>query len=261
MAEEIVKIDKMEHSTSLRCVNQLTGRQQELYWQFVKTISRLEKEVIPCTVMTKRDCSAIFLAIALDFPEFFYWNQYEIKRVQQNEDGTVFSFEMSYHYNDRDLIRRKMNQMSAMAKDILEQIITRGMTEAEMVRAVYDFLTLNLTYTNEKYQNGNSYPYASYTLETLLNRVGVCEGISVTFLYLLRQLQIECFGYVSETHAWNVVKLGDGDQHFFCDVTWDLRERENGRRYQYYMLTERQMRAKSHPDGDGVLFPGMRAYE
>ena len=42
MAEEIVKIDKMEHSTSLRCVNQLTGRQQELYWQFVKTISRLE---------------------------------------------------------------------------------------------------------------------------------------------------------------------------------------------------------------------------
>ena len=95
---------------------------------------------------------------------------------------------MSYHYNDRDLIRRKMNQMSAMAKDILEQIITKGMTEAEMVRAVYDFLTLNLTYTNEKYQNGNSYPYASYTLETLLNRVGVCEGISVTFLYLLRQL-------------------------------------------------------------------------
>ena len=55
MAEEIVKIDKMEHSTSLRCVNQLTGRQQELYWQFVKSISRLEKEVIPCTVMTKRD--------------------------------------------------------------------------------------------------------------------------------------------------------------------------------------------------------------
>ena len=52
-----------------------------------------------------------------------------------------------------------------------------------------------------------------------------------------------------------------GDQHFFCDVTWDLRERENGRRYQYYMLTEKQMRAKSHPDGDGVLFPGMRAYE
>ena len=39
------------------------------------------------------------------------------------------------------------------------------------------------------------------------------------------------------------------------------KERENGRRYQYYMLTERQMRAKSHPDGDGVLFPGMRAYE
>ena len=261
MAEEIVKIDKMEHSTSLRCVNQLTGRQQELYWQFVKSISRLEKEVIPCTVMTKRDWSAIFLAIALDFPEFFYWNQYEIKRIQQNEDGIVGSFEMSYHYNDRDLIRRKMNQMSAMAKDILEQIITRGMTEAEMVRAVYDFLTLNLTYTNEKYQNGNSYPYASYTLETLLNRVGVCEGISVTFLYLLRQLQIECFGYASETHAWNVVKLGEGDQHFFCDVTWDLRERENGRGYQYYMLTERQMRAKSHPDGDGVLFPGMRAYE
>ena len=47
MAEEIVKIDKMEHSTSLRCVNQLTGRQQELYWQFVKSISRLEKEVFP----------------------------------------------------------------------------------------------------------------------------------------------------------------------------------------------------------------------
>ena len=37
MAEEIVKIDKMEHSTSLRCVNQLTGRQQELYWQFVSS--------------------------------------------------------------------------------------------------------------------------------------------------------------------------------------------------------------------------------
>ena len=200
MAEEIVKIDRMEHSTSLRCVNQLTGRQQELYWQFVKMISRLEKEVIPCTVMTRRDWSAIFLAIALDFPEFFYWNQYEIKRIQQNEDGIVVSFELSYHYTDRELIRRKMNQMSAMAKDILEETITKGMTEAEMVRAVYDFLTLNLTYTNKKYQNDNSYPYASYTLETLLNRVGVCEGISVTFLYLLRQLQIECSGLCDKTY-------------------------------------------------------------
>ncbi len=72
--------------------------------------------------------------------------------MAEEEDGMVSSFEMSYHYTDRELIRRKMNQMSVMAKDILEQIITRGMTEAEMVRAVYDFLTLNLTYTNEKYQ-------------------------------------------------------------------------------------------------------------
>ena len=45
MAEEIVKIDKMEHSTSLRCVNQLTGRQQELYWQFVKTKKKKKKNL------------------------------------------------------------------------------------------------------------------------------------------------------------------------------------------------------------------------
>ena len=45
MAEEIVKIDKMEHSTSLRCVNQLTGRQQELYWQFVKRFPDQKKRL------------------------------------------------------------------------------------------------------------------------------------------------------------------------------------------------------------------------
>lgn len=259
MAQEIVKIDRMEHSTSLRCVNQLTGRQQELYWQLVKLISKLEKKVIPCTVMIREDWVAISLAIALDFPEFFYWNQYEIRKVRRNEDGIFLSFELAYHYNDRELIQRKMNQMVAMTKDILSQIIIRGMTESEMVRAVYDFLTLNLTYTNEKYRENDSYPYASYTLETLLNRVGVCEGISVTFLYLLRQLQIECFGYASRTHAWNVIKLGD--QHFFCDLTWDLQQRKEGKKYQYYMLTEREMREKLHPDGNGILFPGMREYD
>lgn len=86
--------------------------------------------------MTKRDWSAVFLAIALDFPEFFYWNQYEIKRVQQNEDGTVFSFEMSYHYKRQGFDSKKNESDVGNGKRYFGADYYKRMTEAEMVRAV-----------------------------------------------------------------------------------------------------------------------------
>ncbi len=139
------------------------------------------------------------------------------------------------------------------AKEILDGVITEGMTDLEKEAAVYTWLTSNVDY---------DWSHMDVMAETardaygpyggLVNRSAVCLGYATSFQILMDMLGIECVTVVGAgahstmDHAWNVVKP---DGKWYCvDATWDANGREQlGGEYEwrYFNLTSDEM-AKDH---------------
>lgn len=108
-----------------------------------------------------------------------------------------------------------------LAKEIVNQIITPGMSEFEKAITIHDWLTFNIDY---------DLTYSHYDLEeTLRDRTGVCQGYALAFNSMAKHAGLNCV-YITGTadngsgggyqgHAWNRVKING--VWYNVDVTWD----------------------------------------
>ena len=78
-------------------------------------------------------------------------------------------------------------------------------------------------------------------LGVLLDGEGVCESYTKAFQLLLNYCNIEnvyVTGYAGEAHAWNLVRLDNG-QWYWCDLTWDDQPGWMlGIRHNYFCVTD-----------------------
>ncbi len=138
-------------------------------------------------------------------------------------------------------------------KRILISIINDEMTDLEKIRAIHDYLVMNVTYDNELYSRINeSYDeiirYNGFYLEgVLFDKVAVCEGISKAFTSLCNMEGIPCVtvtGFQTENpngagHAWNKV-FADGCW-YIADATSDGIIANNSFEilsYKYFLISE-----------------------
>lgn len=146
-----------------------------------------------------------------------------------------------------------------LAKDVLRNIIDDNMTDFEKVKAIHDYIILNVTYDNEllnlTYQNPSSVSkYNGFYLEgVFIDKRAVCEGISKAFSALCNIEGIPCVqvvGYQTNNpnglgHAWNKVYL-DGNW-YIVDTTSDgiiVNNSFEVLSYQYFLISEEKMNEK-----------------
>ena len=109
------------------------------------------------------------------------------------------------------------------AKNILKEICDDSMTDINKLRAIYEWLILNVTYdyeaaSNEAISVNNWYLYDSWFAEgVFLNHKAVCDGFSKAFLILAQIENIPTIRIAGDGHAWNKVYL-DG-KWFGIDAT------------------------------------------
>ena len=124
-------------------------------------------------------------------------------------------------------IRNKYYRLMEEIEKAREEIYFEGMTDLDKLLLAHDYITDNTAYYLTYDNNGNScygngYSYNSYGI--LVNKQGVCQGLSYAYPCLLKAL-----GYPIENirqirsdeikHMWNFVKLDDDWYH--VDLTWD----------------------------------------
>lgn len=140
-----------------------------------------------------------------------------------------------------------------LAQKIINQIITKGMSDFDKVKAINDYMILNVRYDRENYAK-DTIPYSCYTaLGAMEDGVAVCAGYAKMFVCLAGEAGLESIyvvGYASGSHAWNQVKV-DG-KWYNIDVTWndpDCERYEEGHYYcgcyQYFLISNELME-KSH---------------
>lgn len=89
-------------------------------------------------------------------------------------------------------------------------------------------------------------PWAHNIVGLICNESGVCESYTKLFQLMLNYCKIEnvyvtgVAGLNNEPHAWNLVRLDDGNWYWF-DLTWDdLADYGNGIRYNYFCINDIQ---------------------
>jgi transglutaminase/protease-like cytokinesis protein 3 len=110
-----------------------------------------------------------------------------------------------------------------LADAVIAKIIKSSMGEFEKVKAIHDYLLVNVDYDYQNYLNG-TIPNVSHTAKgALANRYAVCDGYSYAFQLLCLKVDVSCELVTgtsrNEPHAWNQVKI-EG-KWYNIDVTWD----------------------------------------
>ncbi len=161
-------------------------------------------------------------------PEIFWVNT--SFGLTYGSDGLVKS--MSFFYTmEKSRVAPMRAAIEAEYANIVRGILP-GMTDAEKVLVVNDYMCMNYEYDTTLSADG---AYELYGV--MINKTGVCDSYSKAFLYVMNRLGIECKRMVSDeiNHAWNCVKINGKWYH--VDVTWNDPVKDNiGRVSHDYLL-------------------------
>ena len=169
--------------------------------------------------------------------QYIYENisKWQIAIKYRGNSGTL-TFQINYLTD-----KVKEDYVKAEVKKILPQIIKKGATDFDKVKAVHDYIVLNSSYSN----NTKGSQYSTYTL--LTENQGVCQAYALLMLKMLEELKLEAKyvkGYSNnERHAWILVKVDGAWYH--VDPTWDdpINNDSDKVHYDYFMLSDKQIAA------------------
>lgn len=99
--------------------------------------------------------------------------------------------------------------MEKISEIVKESGVTSEMTDQEKAWRIGRTLIFNVDYV---YETSEQFMYG-----TLVNKKTVCAGYSRTYAVILKYLGIDCDYAYSDSHAWNLVKLGD--YYYVTDLT------------------------------------------
>lgn len=182
----------------------------------------------------------VYARYLADNPEYFYLmpRQYGNAGSTYNPISGILRVNLgavvAYHIPGFDGSQSALNDLKDRYYELMEEIerikeemYFDGMTDLDKLLLAHDYITTNTAYYLSYDENGNAYygdgySYTSYGI--LVNKQGVCQGLSYAYPCLLKAL-----GYPIENirqirseemmHMWNFVKLGDSWYH--VDLTWD----------------------------------------
>jgi hypothetical protein len=166
--------------------------------------------------------------------------QYTVKSYAFNYKGSNVSAEVHVKLAYRET-KEQTDYVNRKVTNVLKEIIVPGMTNHEKVKAIHDWIVLNLSYDTSLQK------YTAY--DGLVTGSTVCQGYSLLAYRMLEQVGIDnriVEGTAGDQlHAWNLVKL-DG-KWYHMDTTWDdpTPDRKGKVSHSYYLLSDNEM-ARDH---------------
>jgi hypothetical protein len=184
--------------------------------------------------------------------DYYRWEYHDTHKMEHEEAslddydqyGTIMISTMTdwskvvEWYNDKTY---KKLEATYEVKEILDSIITPGMTQQDKVRAIYNYLTKDIKYSYVPFMQSGQIPKRCGL--TLSSKIGDCKDVATVMVSMLRQVGIEAYYTLVKTNFYDHFKYLpsqyfdhviagyyiDGQLHF-ADMTTDY--------YPHYVLTE-----------------------
>lgn len=230
-----------------------------------KAVLLTDIEKIVKESMDKRQTTVVIKYKGLTYKLLDVINGYISKALEEDEylNYSYRSVNMSYKAYGTDVTitiknsyyesAEEMKYVNQKVKSVLTQIIKPGMNDHEKVKAVHDYLVLNLAYDTQL-KNNSPYP-------ALTEGKTACNGYAMLAYKMLKELGMDVrlisgiassHAYKAQNHAWNMVKL-DGNW-YHLDSTWDdpVPNEPDRVLYDYYLLTDKEI-SKNHSWKNGGI--------
>ena len=190
----------------------LDENEKDLYKQIYANADNLKQTFVPKQNITKNELEETIIAVYNDSPELFWIDtSYSYKYLIS---GKIAQVTLNYNSTADDI---------ESSKYLFNQATNKIINEANNYNNNYDKEKFVHDYILEKniYDINNKLNQSAYS--ALVNGKTVCAGYSRAFQYIMNKLNITTY-YVTgksqgESHAWNIVKLGNG--YYNIDLTWD----------------------------------------
>ena len=168
--------------------------------------------------MTSDEALMVWCCYRNDRP-LYYWMSGEIKYTS-NQLWLIVDEEYA-----SESARLDFNNMVYDRVAEYTEIVSGADSHYDIALALHDAIILSSDYAYEADGTTPDDSFASHNiLGTLLLGRGVCESYARTYQLLLNYLEIDnvfVTGYSGGVpHAWNMVKMDDGEYYWF-DLTWD----------------------------------------
>jgi len=235
----------------------LSGEDKKVYRVILDGLKNYLKEIrIPARHID--ETSRIFNCVLQDSPLVFYTKS----MMQYSIAGSSFCTLKPQYTIEKNEVNEYLEGICGYLR-ALDKVSNRSGYDKELF--VHDFCL-------DHYRYDRSIGKHAYTiLGPVLCSTAVCEGIAkfvkLAFDYLdVRSLLVSgkamspSPGGAMEGHAWNIIKLDGTTYHL--DVTFDLTLTTNGKRYDYFNLSDEDIRKDHVPEGSIPVcgFSGMDYY-
>lgn len=116
-----------------------------------------------------------------------------------------------------------------------------GKSDYEKVKAIYDYMTANISYDYEHYGD-DSYKLQYTAFAALVNKTSVCQGYATLFYRMMCEYGIDArvvagtsinVNGEQEGHSWNIVKFGD--KYYNLDATWESTWDEDKSKHDFFL--------------------------
>lgn len=136
----------------------------------------------------------------------------------------------------------QLMEVEQKAKEIVNGFGT-DLSELELEEKIYSYIIDNMEFYD------SMRPAGAFGAGGILEGRGVCGDYAQAFAMLANHAGIETYVCMSETHAWNIVKI-DG-KYYHCDALWDEVEEE----WKHFNVTEDYIRSLPYHEYDGRYYP------
>lgn len=183
----------------------------------------------------KDEAIAVWNAYKFDHP-LYYWMSNNVSTT--NTTLTLIIFE---EYSSGEVRSDYNSLLYSEIEEYVEKLDGRG-SPYEITLSFHDNIILSAEYA---YEADGVTPeddaFAHNALGVLIFGKGVCESYTKAFQLLLNYCGLENIyvsGYAGEPHAWNLVKLDNGEWYWF-DLTWDDKTGNGlGVKYNYFCVND-----------------------
>lgn len=247
--------------------NLLDDNEKKVYDIVLDAIINFTDVISPVEVpVTTDQCSKIKDYILTDHPEIF-WLRHGVCYNYNTDTGLVNEIRFTYCLTKEEVATRQ-NAIDMALKSFLSSI-NDNMSDFEVALRVYENIISLVDYDtiglNKQKKEDNSSPEIPDDLRSIygvfVNKKAVCAGYAKAAQYLYNLLGIECVYVVSDTHAWNLIKL-EGD-YYHLDVTWGDNSntdsvKDGGDEIDYScfcITTEEVLKLKSHIPEEQLSLP------
>lgn len=223
--------------------SRLSAAEKKAYEQFEKAFNSCDSTVDSNSIDRNVDLMKVLQVALGDNPQVIYFNKTQIRISTSLFGGKQIHFSGTLSSSQARTMQNRLETAVTKAMEEIEHL--NPLSNYDKLICIYEYLQDKVTYDSKELEAncrlGRSINPVSYNAYgALVNRTGVCDGISSAFSLLAQSMGFEC-SMVSgratfrtsgfSEHAWNIIKIAD--DYYHIDATWDVNHKEQTGEYSY----------------------------